>query len=104
MLKSYIEYKNGNPFINIDGKLHSPLAYTTYFEECGEFYDFIKAGYRMFFVNVSFTDLPINIFPFPIQKHTYSIILIKSASLIIFTPNAFAFSNFAGPILAPAKT
>ena len=60
MLKSYIEYKNGNPFINIDGKLHSPLAYTTYFEECGEFHDFIKAGYRMFFVNVSFANLPIN--------------------------------------------
>lgn len=60
MLKSYIEFKNGKPYINIDGKLHSPLAYTTYFEECGEFSDFIKAGYRMFFVNISFTDLAIN--------------------------------------------
>lgn len=59
-MKSQIEFKNGTPYINIDGVLHSPLAYTTYFEECGEFSDFIKAGYRMFFVNISFTDLPIN--------------------------------------------
>ncbi len=59
-MKSQIEFKNGNPYINIDGVLHPPLAYTTYFEECGEFSDFIKAGYRMFFVNISFTDLPIN--------------------------------------------
>ena len=60
MLKTHIEYKNGKPFINIDGELHYPLAYTTYFDECGEWSDFIKSGYRMFFVNVSFTDLPIN--------------------------------------------
>lgn len=60
MIKSHIEFKNGKPFINIDGELHSPLAYTTYFEECGEFSDFIRSGYRMFFVNVSFTDLAIN--------------------------------------------
>ena len=59
-MKSRIEFKNEKPYINIDGKLHSPLAYTTYFDECGEFSDFIKNGYRMFFVNVSFTDLPIN--------------------------------------------
>ena len=59
-MRSQIEFKNGTPYINIDGVLHSPLAYTTYFEECGEFSDFIKAGYRMFFVNISFTDLPIN--------------------------------------------
>ena len=60
MLESHIEFKNGNPFISIDGKLHSPLAYTTYFEECGEFHDFIKSGYKIFFINVSFADLPIN--------------------------------------------
>ncbi len=40
--------------------MHYPVAYTTYFEECGEFSDFIKADYKMFFVNVSFTKLPIN--------------------------------------------
>lgn len=60
MLKSHIEFHNVKPFISVNGELHSPLAYTTYFEEKGEFSDFIKSGYRMFFVNVSFTDLPIN--------------------------------------------
>ena len=60
MLKSHIEFVNEKPFININGELHYPLAYTTYFDECGEFSDFVNSGYRMFFVNVSFSDLPIN--------------------------------------------
>ncbi len=60
MLKTHIEYKNGKPFISVNGKLHYPLAYTTYFEECGKFSDFIKADYKMFFINISFTKLPIN--------------------------------------------
>lgn len=60
MIKSHIEFKNEKPFIYINGQLHAPLAYTTYFEECGEFSDFTKSGYRMFFINISFTDLPIN--------------------------------------------
>lgn len=60
MLKTRIEFCNGKPFISVDGKVYPPLAYTTYFEECGTFSDFIKFGYRMFFINVSFTDLPIN--------------------------------------------
>lgn len=60
MIKSHIEFKNEKPFISIDGELLSPLAYTTYFDECGEFSDFIRSGYRMFFINISFTDLPIN--------------------------------------------
>lgn len=59
-MKSYIALKNGRPMISVNGELYSPLAYTTYFEECGEYSDFIKSGYKMFFVNVSFTDLPIN--------------------------------------------
>ena len=59
-MNSLIEFKNGKPYISIDGALHYPLAYTTYFEECGEFSDFIKAGYKMFFINISFTKLPIN--------------------------------------------
>ncbi|MBR3589154.1 MAG: hypothetical protein IKL16_06280 [Clostridia bacterium] len=62
MLKTHIQFENGKPFISVDGELHSPMAYTTYFDECGEFSDFIKSGYKMFFVNVSFTDLPINNF------------------------------------------
>ena len=60
MLKSQIAFKNGIPCLQIDGTLHAPLAYTTYFEERGEYSDFAKSGYKMFFVNVSFTDLPIN--------------------------------------------
>ncbi|MBR3767634.1 MAG: hypothetical protein IKL10_05285 [Clostridia bacterium] len=60
MLKTLIKFKNGKPFISIDGELQYPLAYTSYFEECGEYSDFIKSGYKMFFINVSFTDLPIN--------------------------------------------
>ena len=57
---SSVEFKNGKPYISIDKVLHYPLAYTTYFEELGEFSDFIKSGYRMFFINASFTRLPIN--------------------------------------------
>ncbi len=59
-MNSLIEFKNGKPYISVEGDLHYPLAYTTYFEECGEFSDFIKCGYKMFFVNISFTELPIN--------------------------------------------
>ncbi len=60
MLKSKIQFENGKPMINIDGENFSPLAYTAYFDECGQWEDFIKSGYRMFFVNISFTSLPIN--------------------------------------------
>lgn len=60
MLKTEIKFQNGKPMLSVNGKLHPPVAYTSYFEERGEFSDFIKAGYRIFFVNVSFNDLPIN--------------------------------------------
>ena len=60
MLKSKIQFSNGKPMITINGDIHTPLAYTTYFDECGKWSDFIKSGYKMFFVNISFTDLPIN--------------------------------------------
>jgi hypothetical protein len=59
-MNSVVDFKNGKPYISIDGNLYYPLAYTTYFEECGEFSDFIKAGYKMFFINISFTKLAIN--------------------------------------------
>ncbi|MBR4050891.1 MAG: hypothetical protein IKK09_10390 [Clostridia bacterium] len=59
-MTSSIEFQHGRPYIKIDGELYAPLAYTAYFEECAEYSDFIASGYRMFFVNVSFTDLPIN--------------------------------------------
>lgn len=59
---SFIESFNGNPTLNIDGRFHYPVAYTTYFDECGSWKEFIGNGYKMFFVNISFTDLPINNF------------------------------------------
>lgn len=62
MLKSKVEFLNNRPLINVNGKRYSPLAYTTYFDECGEWSDFIEKGYKIFFVNISFTDLPINNF------------------------------------------
>ncbi len=60
MLRSFIQTTNGLQTLLIDGKSYPAIAYTTYFEErsCAE--DFIKAGYRIFFVNASFTTLPIN--------------------------------------------
>ncbi len=60
MLKSEVAFSGGRPFIRIDGNLYPPVAYTTYFDECGDWSAFIENGYRMFFVNVSFNDLPIN--------------------------------------------
>lgn len=60
MINSRIEIKNGKLYICVNEKLYTPFAYTTYFDECGEFYDFTQNGYRIFFVNISFSDLPIN--------------------------------------------
>lgn len=60
MLKSKIEIKNGNPCLYVDGKPMTAMAYTTYFQERNCFKDFIDAGYRIFFMNISFTTLPIN--------------------------------------------
>ena len=62
MLKSKVKFVNNRPVIEVNGKAYPPMAYTTYFDECGQWSDFIKSGYKMFFVNVSFTDLPINNF------------------------------------------
>ena len=60
MLKSRIEIKNGIPCLYVDDNPTTAMAYTTYFEERSRFEDFIRAGYRIFFVNVSFTKAPIN--------------------------------------------
>lgn len=60
MHKSSIAFKNNIPYISIDGELYAPFAYTAYFEERGEYADFSEKGCRMFFVNVSFSSLPIN--------------------------------------------
>lgn len=60
MLDSRIEIKNGLPTLFVGGEPMTAMAYTTYFEERSCSRDFAAAGYRIFFVNVSFTDLPIN--------------------------------------------
>ena len=60
MLKSKIKIENGNPCLYINDKPTTAMAYTTYFPERNCYRDFIAAGYRIFFVNVSFTVSPIN--------------------------------------------
>ncbi len=60
MLKSLIKTHSGKPTLFIEGKPVPTMAYTTYFEERACYGDFIRAGYRIFFVNVSFASLPIN--------------------------------------------
>ena len=60
MLKSEIKLKGGYPKLYVNGEETAAMAYTTYFEERSCCADFSKAGYRIFFVNASFTRLPIN--------------------------------------------
>jgi len=60
MLKSSIEMNNGNPCLSVNGQHMAAMAYTTYFPERNCYQDFIDAGYRIFFVNISFTASPIN--------------------------------------------
>ena len=62
MLKSKIKLANGRPLLYVEEKPVCAMAYTTYFEERSRYKDFIEAGYRIFFVNVSFTTAPINTF------------------------------------------
>ena len=59
-MKSCIKTKDGVPALFVDG-IHVPeMAYTTYFQENNRYEDFIRAGYRIFFINISFTRQPIN--------------------------------------------
>ncbi len=60
MLKSSIQIKNGTPCLAVEGREMPAMAYTTYFGESARYEDFLAAGYRIFFVNASFTALPIN--------------------------------------------
>ena len=60
MIPSSIQKRNGEPALIIDGREISAAAYTTYFGERARYEDFVKAGYRIFFVNVSMTLCPIN--------------------------------------------
>ena len=59
-MKSCIKIKNGNPTLYVDGAPVPAIAYTTYFQERNRYEDFINAGYRIFFVNVSLTNKPFN--------------------------------------------
>ena len=60
MLNSKITVKNGRHTLYVNGTPTAAMAYTTYFEERSHYEDFIKEGYRIFFVNASFTSAPIN--------------------------------------------
>ncbi|MBO5510602.1 MAG: hypothetical protein J6B24_02610, partial [Clostridia bacterium] len=62
MLSSEIRVIGDRPTLYLDGHPATPMAYTTYFEERSDAAAFAKAGYRIFFVNLSFTSLPINSF------------------------------------------
>lgn len=60
MRTSKLQANTRIPMLEIDGESMAAMAYTTYFEERSCYEDFIEAGYRLFFVNVSFTGVPIN--------------------------------------------
>lgn len=59
-MKSQVKMINGNPTLLVDGKPYPAIAYTTYFQERNCYKEFIDAGYRIFFINVSFTTKPFN--------------------------------------------
>ena len=61
-MKTRIFVNNGQPILMIDEKPACAMAYTTYFSERSCHEAFIRAGYRIFFVNVAFTKSPINSF------------------------------------------
>ena len=60
MIRSEIRVENGHPILHLNEAPATAVAYTTYFQERGCYEDFYRAGYRIFFVNFSFTTLPIN--------------------------------------------
>ena len=62
MIQSEIRMSGSLPTLYLDGTPATPMAYTTYFEERSDAAAFAEAGYRIFFVNLSFTSLPINNF------------------------------------------
>ena len=62
MLSSEIRVIGDRPTLSLDGHPATSMAYTTYFEERSDAAAFAGAGYRIFFVNLSFTSLPINSF------------------------------------------
>ena len=101
MLKSKINSESGKPILYIDGVPTTAMAYTTYFDERSRHEDFINAGYRIFFVNASFTTLPINTYtafsPFRVgifenaDKEDYSEFENAVRSILSFCPDAIIF-------------
>ena len=61
-MKSEIRSERGRSELYVDGKRVPAMAYTTYFEERSAYKSFLDAGYRVFFINLSFTDKPVNSF------------------------------------------
>ena len=59
-MKSQVKIINGNPTLLVDDKPIPAIAYTTYFQERNCYEEFVNAGYRIFFINVSFTKKPFN--------------------------------------------
>ncbi len=60
MHRSEIRRIGNVPRLFVDGAETCAMAYTTYFEERSHCADFAEIGCRLFFVNTSFTALPIN--------------------------------------------
>ncbi len=59
-MESKLQMLGGRPTLFVDGKPTPAHAYTTYFEENNCYADFIHAGYKQYFINISFTASPIN--------------------------------------------
>jgi len=59
-MESKLQMYNGRPTLFVDGKPTPAHAYTTYFEENNRYADFIEAGYKQYFINISFTTSAIN--------------------------------------------
>lgn len=60
MADSRATVTNGVPRLKIDGSVIPACVYITYFDERNRYADFAAAGYRMYSVNVSLSDLPLN--------------------------------------------
>ena len=101
MIESRILFRNGRPRLVIDGKETPAAAYTTYFRERARYEDFIKAGYRIFFVNCSMTLSPINsttgFTPFDVgvfedpTRPDYSEFEEEAARILALCPDAYLF-------------
>lgn len=60
MKTAKIVFINSNPVLQIDGEEIPACAYITYFEERNDYKAFAEKGFRIYSVNISFADQPIN--------------------------------------------